>query len=126
MSYMMLATKKNRKMPNLKKHCLISKKRTGNEFKDLHEWMDEGHKFLGQDHRFERHSGAYIPYVMETWGKEGVKEFLNHIIEGSDDFKINYIDLLQIGKKSTIQNSSVLLQDISDKIKEKIDEKRRL
>ena len=71
-------------MPELKIHCKISKERTGKEFADLHEWMDDGYKYLGRDHRFERHSGAYIEYVKETWGKEGVCEFLNHIIE---DFK---------------------------------------
>jgi len=70
-------------MPPLKTHCENSKKRTGKEFEDLHRWMDEGAKYLGQDHRFERHSGAYLGYVKEKWGKEGVIEFLNHII---DDF----------------------------------------
>ncbi len=71
-------------MPRLKTHCKNSKQRTGKEFEDLHKWMDEGHEYLGQDHRFERHSGAYIKYVKEKWGIEGVIEFLNHII---DDFK---------------------------------------
>ena len=71
-------------MPDLKTHCKFSKERTGKEFRELHEWMDDGRKYLGRDHRFERHSGAYIDYVKETWGKEGVIEFLNHII---DDFK---------------------------------------
>ena len=72
-------------MPSVKVHCEISEKRTkGNPYRELHEWMDDGRKYLGRDHRFERHSGAYIDYVLKTWGKEGVIEFLNHII---DDFK---------------------------------------
>lgn len=71
-------------MPSLKKHCEISLKRTSKDYKELHEWMDEPKEYLGKDHRFERHSGIYIPYVKKMWGVEGIKEFLNHIIE---DFK---------------------------------------
>lgn len=71
-------------MPNLKFHCNSSFSRTGKSFEDLHKWMDEGQKFLKKNHRFERHSTSYIPYVMDTWKKEGVIEFLNHII---DDYK---------------------------------------
>jgi hypothetical protein len=66
------------------------------------------------------------PNVLILTCNYNYSEFLNHIIDGSNNFKINYIDLLQIGKKSTIQNSSSLLHDISNKIKERIDEKRRL
>ena len=70
-------------MARLKVHCTNSKKRTGKTYEDLHSWMDEGSKYLGKDHRFERHSCSYISYVKRTWGKQGVIEFLNHII---DDF----------------------------------------
>jgi len=46
--------------------------------------MDKGQEYLGKDHRFERHSGAYIEYVLKKWKREGVMEFLHHII---DDFE---------------------------------------
>ena len=72
-------------MPSLKIHCQNSINRTGQSFEELHKWMDEGQKYLEKDHRFERHSSSYITYVMETWGKDGVKEFLNHIIEDYQD-----------------------------------------
>ena len=77
-------------MPNLKTHCKSSLERTGKTYEDLHKWMDEGQKFLEKDHRFERHSTSYIPYVMKTWGKEGVLEFLNHIIEDYQDTLSKY------------------------------------
>jgi hypothetical protein len=66
-------------MPDLKTHCEISLKRTGKEFRELHEWMDEPRKELGRAHRTERHDNTYIDYVEERWGWEGVLEFLHHI-----------------------------------------------
>ena len=66
-------------MPELWIHYEKSKERTGKEFKELHEWMDKGQEYLGKNHRFERHSGAYIDYVLKTWKQEGVIEFLYKI-----------------------------------------------
>jgi hypothetical protein len=42
-------------MPSLKTHCAISRKRTGNDFAELHRWIDEPTRELGYDHRIERH-----------------------------------------------------------------------
>ena len=43
-------------MPRLRVHCAISKKRTGQDFKELHEWIDKSAETLGIDHRIGRHS----------------------------------------------------------------------
>lgn len=70
------------KMPNVNTHCKISKTRTkGNEFRELHEWMDEPQKFLGHNHRIERHSfhEGYKKYIEEEWGTRAVVEWLFHI-----------------------------------------------
>lgn len=70
------------KMPNVNTHCKISKTRTkGNEFRELHEWMDEPQKFLGHNHRIERHSfhEGYKKYIEEEWGTKAVVEWLFHI-----------------------------------------------
>ena len=72
-------------MPNFKAHCKSSKERTGKDFAELHKWMDEGQEYLGKDHRFERHSTAYLGYIKEKWKQKGVKEFLLHIIEDYQD-----------------------------------------
>ena len=71
-------------MPSLKVHCAVSKERTGEEFKELHEWMDEPQKELGINHRTQRHDTSFIDYVKERWGGKGVREFLKHI---ADDYE---------------------------------------
>ena len=42
-------------MPSLKTHCAISRKRTGNDFAELHRWIDEPTGKLGSEHRTKRH-----------------------------------------------------------------------
>jgi hypothetical protein len=42
-------------MPRFRTHCAISKKRTGNDFAELHRWIDEPRRRLGYEHRIERH-----------------------------------------------------------------------
>ena len=76
-------------MPNLKVHCIVSKKRTGYSFKSLHRWIDEPRKELGSDHRSVRHSynrrDAYTIRKFwddkkgEGWGKKALVEWSFHI-----------------------------------------------
>jgi len=68
-------------MPNFETHCKISQKRTHNEFKALHKWMDEATKYLGQDHRIERHfyTQEYKDFINKEWGSKAVVEWLFHI-----------------------------------------------
>lgn len=76
-------------MPNLKTHCAISLKRTGFDFKELHQWIDAPLKELGYNHRTKRHSynekeEKFIEEYWnkkkgEGWGKKAVVEWLFHI-----------------------------------------------
>ena len=69
-------------MPDVETHCQISKKRTkGDEFRELHEWIDEPQKHFGVNHRLERHTlnDIYLKYVEDNWNKKGVIEWLFHI-----------------------------------------------
>ena len=68
-------------MPKLTVHCALSKKRTGQNFRELHEWIDEHHKTLGMDHRTVRHSLCEedMECVRKRWGDKGVVEWLFHI-----------------------------------------------
>lgn len=68
-------------MPNKETHCAISKKRTNNEFRELHEWMDEATKYLKHNHRLERHffTQEYKEFIEKEWGKKAVVEWLFHI-----------------------------------------------
>jgi XTP/dITP diphosphohydrolase len=43
-------------MPSHKTHCAISKKRTGYDFSELHDWIDGPSKTLGKNHRTVRHA----------------------------------------------------------------------
>ena len=76
-------------MPSVRKHCAISKKRTGFSFGELHEWIDEGAKYKGVDHRKERHhfnlqdKKAIKEHWDGTkgkgWGEKAIVEWLFHI-----------------------------------------------
>ena len=68
-------------MPSIKTHCYISKSRTGNPFKELHEWIDEPQKEKGKQHRDYRHTlnDETLEYVKKRWGIVGVIEWLFHI-----------------------------------------------
>lgn len=68
-------------MPSHKTHCAISKKRTGSNFSELHEWMDEPYKRLGKNHRTTRHTlnDDDMRVVRQRWGDKGVIEWLFHI-----------------------------------------------
>jgi hypothetical protein len=76
-------------MPKLATHCAISKKRTGYDFRELHEWMDSPAAELGYDHRTIRHAyntkeeKQIIAYWDKKkgrgWGNKAVVEWLFHI-----------------------------------------------
>lgn len=76
-------------MPSCKVHCRISKERTGFDFKNLHQWIDEPAKDLGLNHRTERHSynlkdskkirDFWDKEKGEGWGDKAEVEWLFHI-----------------------------------------------
>lgn len=69
-------------MPPVTFHCQSSMKRTGREWKEVHEWIDD------PDHKNERHDFTRIldfaPMIREKWGEEGVKEYIEHLREDMD------------------------------------------
>ncbi|MCK4647687.1 hypothetical protein KAT24_02045 [Candidatus Pacearchaeota archaeon] len=83
-------------MPNQEVHCEISRIRTkGNSYQELHAWMDEASKYIGSNHRLERHfyTEEYKDYITERWGAKAVVEWLFHIaidnLETANKFAIN-------------------------------------
>lgn len=70
-------------MPSLEDHIARSVKRTGREYRALHEWLD-GHD-LGIFERLRRHGILGIskvePVVREMFGEDGVEEYIEHIRE---------------------------------------------
>jgi hypothetical protein len=70
-------------MSSLEEHCKISLERTKgkNDYRELHEWMDEPKEHLGINHRLERHADneAYREFIKKKWGEKAVVEWLFHI-----------------------------------------------
>lgn len=75
-------------MPSLEKHIELSIKRTGKEYREVHEWLD------GDDVSFieklARHNflttSKFLPVVERKFGKEGVIEYIHHL---EDDYNSN-------------------------------------
>jgi uncharacterized protein len=67
-------------MPPYAKHLEISQQRTGNDYQQLHDWLDNH-----PDHKAFRHDLAALgenrAYVKATWGEEAVTEFFLHVVE---------------------------------------------
>jgi len=76
-------------MPPVKYHTKSSLKRTGKEYRELHEWMDSEYK---NSFGLRRHEIINIPDNIKTiekdFGKDAVKEFLWHI---KDDYESNIL-----------------------------------
>jgi hypothetical protein len=116
-------------MPNLATHCAISKKRTGFDFKELHEWIDSPAAELGYDHRTVRHAYNVKEerQIIDYWdkkkrgyGEKAVVEWLFHIAidNMSTAFKKSYkvygdktFNYFEIG----ISKSQYIYQDFETK-----------
>lgn len=68
-------------MPSIEKHVEISLKRTGREYREVHEWMDKND--LSCRERIARHKiiniPKFIPVIERKFGKDAVEEYLKHI-----------------------------------------------
>jgi len=75
-------------MPSVEKHIKSSLKRTGREFKKLHEWMDSEYK---NHSGLKQHNIINIPenikIVEKNFGKEAINEFLWHIKDDNNQPK---------------------------------------
>ena len=72
-------------MPPTVKHYATSMERTGKDYADLHNWIDDAEK------KYERHDfkkiWAYGPEIKAKFGEEGVAEYIEHLREDIE-FKI--------------------------------------
>lgn len=112
-------------MPNVNTHCAISKQRTGKEFRDLHEWIDEPQKFFGMNHRIERHTlnDTYLKYVEDNWGKKGVVEWLFHIAIDNmetankfavDEYQQSYKEIVFVFDNKELKECAFTRQNLRD------------
>jgi pyruvate-formate lyase-activating enzyme len=72
-------------MPPVEKHLKISSERTGEDFRELHEWIDD------PDKKVERHDitkiHEYGKMIEEKYGEKGLQEYIQHI---HDDVKAKF------------------------------------
>jgi hypothetical protein len=76
-------------MPPVPGHTKSSFERTGNEYRELHEWLD-----LDPEKKVERHDITKMiefgKMIEEKYGKEGLQEYIQHI---HDDVKAKFTHL---------------------------------
>ena len=77
-------------MPSIKKHIEISKQRTNQEYRNIHEWIDD------PAHKDERHDITKIPDTFqmfkEKYGEEAAREYVQHL---ADDLSGKFNHLLE-------------------------------
>ena len=83
-------------MPNIKQHAEISRKRTGKDYKDLHEWMDANPRKKEERHDIGR-IYQYGKMIEEKYGPEGLQEYLQHI---RDDFLARFNNVKDVMDKA--------------------------
>lgn len=77
-------------MPSIEKHVEISLKRTGREYLEVHQWIDD------PANKNARHDITAIPdnfqMFKEKYGEEAAREYVQHL---SDDIKGRFSHLLE-------------------------------
>ena len=77
-------------MPPIDNHIKSSMERTGKEYREIHEWIDE------RDHKSERHDVTKIlkfgKMFEEKYGEDGAQEYIQHI---HDDLNARFGHLLE-------------------------------
>lgn len=86
-------------MPTIDKHIKKSLEKTGRDFKEIHEWIDD------PEHKVERHDmGRVLEFSKmfeEKYGEEGAREYVRHL---QDDVKGRFGHLLEDVEKLIADN----------------------
>jgi hypothetical protein len=82
-------------MPPIEKHLKISSERTGEDFRELHEWIDDPEK------KAERHDITkiyeYGKMIEEKYGEKGLQEYIQHI---HDDVRAKFDHIIHDFEKT--------------------------
>ncbi len=88
-------------MPPTAKHYVTSTARTGKDYAELHNWIDDAEK------KYERHDfkkiWAYGPEIAAKFGEEGVAEYIEHLREDME----NKIGKLVPEHKETLKDAFI-------------------
>ncbi len=94
-------------MPATIKHYTTSISRTGQDYADLHNWIDDAEK------KYERHDfkkiWLYGPEIAAKYGEEGVQEYIEHLREDME----NKISKLVPGQKEILKEAFIYFGIIS-------------
>ena len=83
-------------MPTIKQHAETSRKRTGMDYRELHEWMDANPRKKEERHDIGR-IYEYGKIMEEKYGPEGLQEYLHHI---RDDFLARFNNVKDVMDKA--------------------------
>jgi len=82
-------------MPPVEKHSKISAERTGDDFRELHEWIDDPEK------KAERHDitkiHEYGKMIEEKYGEKALQEYILHI---HDDVNAKFAHIVRDFEKA--------------------------
>lgn len=67
-------------MPTFERHCSDCKAALGNEFPEVHKWLDEFFVKMGSRHRSVRHHEGGVEEVRRMWGDEAAEAAAIHIL----------------------------------------------
>lgn len=105
-------------MAYLYEHCADCKRLLGNEWKEVHKWLDALYKEYGQSHRCHRHHAEGIEEVRKMWGDEAAIAAKIHIIVDcwgipyKADYNTGRVNVYGIKKESTEADIGRLLDEI--------------
>ena len=66
-------------MADLKTHCEDCEKLLGEDFRYVHEWLDELFKYVGPDRRGYRHNQKGVEEVRRRWGDKAARAAEIHL-----------------------------------------------
>ena len=91
-------------MGTLAEHKADCKKRLGEEFEEVHIWMDQWHGMFGGRHRYMLHHEEGIREAEERFGSSGGAAARHHVeldcgaVPKQDDYYTKKVDFLGMGE----------------------------
>jgi hypothetical protein len=105
-------------MAYLYEHCADCKRLLGNEWKEVHKWLDACYKEYGQSHRRHRHHAEGIEDIRKMLGDEAALAAKIHIIvdcwgiPNKADYDTGRVNVNGFTPESTEADVALLLEEI--------------
>ncbi|MHB8149617.1 MAG: DUF6915 family protein [Desulfobulbia bacterium] len=105
-------------MAYLHEHCADCRRLLGNEWKEVHKWLDALYKEYGQTHRCHRHHAKGFEEVRRMWGDEAALAAKIHIIvdcwgiPSQADYESGRVNVNGFTQESTEADVALLLEKL--------------